>query len=166
MAVRSGWFSRNLERSSAWWMRRDHQLGFAMARAQRAHLRAKPPKSRILVILGPPLQFRALTYSSHYGWHKILYKWWNFHADWTIWSRTIVQEVPKMMVSLKQAKWYSTLFQRWLCPWNKRSGTRRFFKDDGVLETSVAALVAFSERTVSLEQAQRYSSLFQRWRCP
>ena len=71
-------------------------------------------------------------------------------------------------VSLKQAQRHSPPFQRWRCPWNKRSGTWHFFnddgvpepsvaaldffKDDGVLETSDAALGNFSTVTVSLKQ--------------
>ena len=49
---------------------------------------------------------------------------------------------------------------------NKRSGTRRYFKDDCGLGTSEAALDAFSMMTVSLVQAKRHSMLFQRLRCP
>ena len=30
--------------------------------------------------------------------------------------------------------------EKWRCPWNKQSGTWRYFKDDGVLETSEAVL--------------------------
>ena len=91
--------------------------------------------------------------------------------------------LSKMTVLLNQAKRHSTLFQRWRCPWNKRSGTQHYFKDDDVLETSAAALgtfpkltgslnqaqlhsALFQKMTGSLKQAQRHSALFQSWRCP
>ena len=50
-----------------------------------------------------------------------------------------------------------------MCPKMMKNRSRRAFKDDCVLETSVAALNTFSKMTVSLKQAQRHSTLLQRW---
>ena len=44
-----------------------------------------------------------------------------------------------LTVSLKQAKWHLTLFQRWLRPWNNQNGTSYVLKFSGVLQTSNAA---------------------------
>ena len=84
------------------------------------------------------------------------YQFW-LHP-WT--SAAAHNAFSKITVSLKQAKRHWTLFQRWLFTWNKRSGTWRFFKDDGVLEASEAALDAFSKMAVYLKLAKAVLDAF------